>query len=121
MATGSLLQRVLDYHDLAIQTAGVGTIKFTGLRDAREVRDLIFEERTKALERREASDQATIRRTLARRMDASIPEVSIPEETLDLTPDTSDEGAIPWVPAVLDYLVPRTKVIYGDTITWRKH
>ena len=121
IATGGLLQRVLDYHDLTIQTAGAGTIKFSGLRDAREVRDNIFEERTKAVERREASDQATIRQTLARRMGASTPEVSIPEETLGLTTDTSDEGMVPWFPGLLDYLVPRTRVVEGDTITWRKH
>ncbi len=121
LMTGSLLQRLLDYHDLIVKTAGAGNIVFRGLSRAEAVQDIIFEQRARALERRAAADKATIRQALAQKMRMPIPGVSIPEETLELPPDTLIEDKTRWFLSFLDYLLPRMRVIEGDTITWRKH
>jgi len=121
MTTGSLLQRMLDYHDLIIQTAGAGAIVFKGVRNAEEVRNKIFEEREMAMERREASDTATIRRVLSKKMGIAVRELSLPEESIGRIQLGSPEEEAGRLMTFLDYLLPRTKVVRGETITWRKH
>jgi membrane protein YdbS with pleckstrin-like domain len=117
--TNNLWERLLNYYDVTIQTAGAGTITFRGIRDAEEVKNAIFEERAKAQERREAGDKALIRKLLAKRMGEDIPDVKVPVDTLEPRSGYFEEQRR--LPPLLDYLWPRTTVIEGDTITWRKH
>jgi len=113
--------RLLNYHDLIIKTAGAGNIVFAGLINAREVQEIIFEERAKALERREAADKASIRSTLAKNMDMPVSEVNLPVDTIVPTTDIFTRGRALRLPPVIDYLWPRLTVTDGDTIIWRKH
>jgi uncharacterized membrane protein YdbT with pleckstrin-like domain len=114
-------QRILNYHDLIIKTAGAGNIEFAGLTNAHEVQEIIFEERAKAQERREAADKASIRSALAQKMDKSVPEVSLPADTIVPTTEIFAPKRVVHLPPLLDYLWPRIVVTEGDTIIWRKH
>jgi uncharacterized membrane protein YdbT with pleckstrin-like domain len=114
-------ERILDFYDLSIQTAGAGTILFIGLRDAERVKDVIFEERTKAMERREAADVADIRKALASKMRTTVEDVELPVDTLPPTTGVYDPSKMRRLPPLIDYLWPRMSIVEGDTITWRKH
>jgi len=114
-------ERLLNYHDLTIKTAGAGNIEFAGLVNAQEVQQVIFDERAKALERREAADKASIRNTLARKMDLPVSDVSLPVDTIVPTTHIFKRGQSLRLPPLLDYLWPRMTVTAGDTIIWRKH
>jgi uncharacterized membrane protein YdbT with pleckstrin-like domain len=114
-------ERLLDFYDLSIQTAGAGTIVFTGMRDAERTMEVIFEERAKALERREAADVAHIRKALAKKMDRTVGDVELPVDTLEPTSGYFAESKSWRLPPLIDYLWPRMWVAEGDTITWRKH
>jgi CRP-like cAMP-binding protein/uncharacterized membrane protein YdbT with pleckstrin-like domain len=117
----TIWERLLNYHDLIIKTAGAGNIEFAGLVNAREVQQIIFEERDKAQERRAAADKASIRSALARRMELPLSEADLPEETIAPLGVFKRRRAALRLPPVLDYLLPRMTVIAGDTIVWRKH
>jgi uncharacterized membrane protein YdbT with pleckstrin-like domain len=119
--TNNLWERLLNYYDVTIQTAGAGIITFTGIRDAEEVRKAIFAERKKAQERLEAGDKALIRQMLAKRVGEQMPDVTMPVDKLEPRSGYFEEGKARQLPPLLDYLWPRTTVIEGDTITWRKH
>ena len=114
-------ERVLDFYDLSIQTAGAGTILFTGMRDAERTMEVIFEERSKALERREAADVAHIRKALGDRIQRTVGDVTLPVDTLEPTSGYYAEKKMWRLPPLIDYLWPRMWVAEGDTITWRKH
>jgi membrane protein YdbS with pleckstrin-like domain len=117
----NLWERLLNYYDLTIQTAGAGKLVFTGIADAEQVKEKIFEERAKAMERREAADRASIRKALARKVGTEIPDVEVPVDTLVPTSGFFAEGKARRLPRFLDYLRPRMAVVRGDTIIWRKH
>jgi uncharacterized membrane protein YdbT with pleckstrin-like domain len=117
----NIWERLLDFYDLSIQTAGAGTILFIGLRDAETVMNAIFEERDKASQRREAADVAEIRKALAGKMRASVGDVALPVDTLPTTTGVYDPSKMRTLPPLIDYLWPRTSIVEGDTITWRKH
>jgi uncharacterized membrane protein YdbT with pleckstrin-like domain len=117
----TIWERLLNYHDLIIKTAGAGNIEFAGLINAQEVQQTIFDERAKALARREAADKASIRNTLARKMDLPVSDVDLPVDTIVPTTDIFKRSAGLRLPPLLDYLWPRTTVVAGDTIIWRKH
>jgi membrane protein YdbS with pleckstrin-like domain len=119
--TSNLWQRLLNYYDVTIQTAGAGIIMFRGIRNAEEVKNAIFAERTKAQERLEAGDKALIRKLLAERVGEEIPDVRMPVDTLEPTSGLFKARKTQRLPPLLDYLWPRTTVVEGDTITWRKH
>lgn len=117
----NLWERLLNYYDVTIQTAGAGKIVFTGIANAEQVKERIFEERAKAMERREAADRASIRKALARKVGTEVPDVEIPVDTLVPTSGFFAEGKRRRLPRLLDYLWPRMWVVSGNTITWRKH
>jgi uncharacterized membrane protein YdbT with pleckstrin-like domain len=114
-------QRLLNYYDVTIQTAGAGKIVFRGIRDADQVMEAIFRERDRAQERREAADVASIRKALAQRMQRQIPDVDVPVDTLVPTTGLFRERRRRRLPRLLDYFWPRVTIVQGDTITWRKH
>jgi uncharacterized membrane protein YdbT with pleckstrin-like domain len=121
VAATNFWERVLDFYDLSIQTAGAGTIVFAGMRDAERTMEVVFEERAKAMERREAADVAHIRKALAKRIDRTVGDVALPVDTLEPTSGYYAESKRRRLPPLIDYLWPRMWVAEADTITWRKH
>jgi len=97
-------ERLLDFYDLSIKTAGAGTIVFTGMRDAERTMEVIFEERAKALERREAADVADIRKALAKSIDRTVGDVRLPVDTLEPTSGYYAEGKRRQLPPLISYL-----------------
>lgn len=117
----NLWERWLNFYDLKIQTAGAGTIWFVGLRDAEEAKEIIFEERTKAQERRQAANVYAIRRVLAAKTNTPIDELDLPAESIAPTTGVFSENQTRRLPFMIDYFWPRMAVAKSGTITWRKH
>lgn len=130
VSTG-LLQRLLDYSDIRIQTAGAGTIVFSGMPHAERVRELIFVERAREYERRAAENRMLIRSALQRsiaphRKDF---EMSTNHSQSSLLNGTLANRMQPAPPVthppllirVFRYLYPRQTIVEGNKITWRKH
>lgn len=117
----NIWERLLNYNDVIIQTAGAGTIVFTGVADAEEAKEIMFEERAKAIERREAGDVAHIRKILGDKMQRPVDDVDVPVDILTPTTGIFEERKGLRLPPFLDYLWPRMSVVKGDTVTWRKH
>jgi hypothetical protein len=114
-------QRTYDYHDLTIQTAGAGNIVFSGVCNAPQAQEHIFEERAKALERLEAPGTTSIRMALAQRMGLDVPEVEVPADTPISDTPVFAAKAGRRLPGPINYFYPRVTVVDGDRITWRKH
>jgi hypothetical protein len=116
--TQGLWTQWFDVHTLEIRTMGAGTIKFPYLDDADGIRDRIFEARNMASVRKVGEEQTRIREKLFRELGQEVKEV-IPldsgEQDVQLT---SLPGGLL---RVLDYFVPRTRVILSDQIMWRQH
>ncbi len=120
-----LLERFFDYHDVEIKTAGAGVIKMDGIPDAEEIREAIFQERRRAMERRSSADLSAIRSMIAQHLDwqdvleKPVLAFAEPEATVETT--IRDRH----LPKFLDYFWPRTKVILheadGTVILWHKH
>lgn len=121
VAATNFWERLLNYYDLTIQTAGAGTIVFKGMLNAEPVMEAIFREQAKAMERREAADVAAVRKALSQKMGRVVPDVAGPVDTLPPTSGLFDEGKTRRLPPLVDYLWPRMAVTEGDTIIWRKH
>jgi uncharacterized membrane protein YdbT with pleckstrin-like domain len=125
LSAHSWLQRQLNYHDVIIKTAGAGNIVFAGACNARQVYESIVEEQTKAKQRQEAADKSRVRLKLAERIGTVAPDGSQPAESevpqYSPPPGNPVPAQTRQLPAVLNYLVPRMRLVEGDTITWRKH
>jgi membrane protein YdbS with pleckstrin-like domain len=110
------------FYNLEIKTAGAGDIFIKGILSATEMKDMIFQEKERALARARAANMATIRQLLAKRLDW--------EEALDepILAFVEVEGGITTekprrLPGLLNYLWPQVKEVFedGTTILWRKH
>ncbi len=122
--TTSLLQKLLDYSDIRIQTAGAGTIIFSGIPHARCVRELIFSERAREHERRAAEDRMLIRSTLQRSIASSGKNLGGKANPQALSNAAEPELNVVHtsrLPSVIRYFYPRQVIVEGDKITWRKH
>lgn len=113
------IARALDFYDIIIQTAGAGSIVFDGIRNGDEIQRTIFEERQRVKERIEAADLGSIRRSLATRMEWDV--LSSTVAPIDVTPAPMKIEDTRELPGLLGYLWPRTRVVEGEKITWRKH
>ena len=102
---------------LEIKTAGAGTIRFPYLDNANEIRDKIFEARALAQARRQGQDYSHIRHKLFAEIDRPTSEV-MPLESGEETPVTPERRGLV---KLMDYLVPRMRVVWPDRIVWRKH
>jgi len=110
--------RLFGYYTITIQTAGAGNIVFDGLKDGNEIKAAIFEQSERARERVEASDTASIRKSLVERMGWDVGPVEV--ATLVATGDAPQKQSIQ-LPMVINYFVPKVKEIDGNKIIWRKH
>jgi hypothetical protein len=126
--TFDLIERFFDYHDIVIRTAGAGVIKITGIPGAEEIREKIFQESRRAVERVSAADVSAVRKMIAKHVSL---EGAIEEPMLDVA-----ESQVPLnqigkqfsnyrLPGFLDYFIPRIKEMRDDgngkSLLWHKH
>jgi CRP-like cAMP-binding protein len=103
---------------LVIRTSGAGLIEFPYLEDAEWIRDEIFRARELARMRRIGEERSQIRSRLMDELDRPSTRTYEPlqaEEGQPITPEP--EGLL----KVVDYFVPRTRIVKPDRIIWRKH
>lgn len=110
--------RFFGYYNITIQTAGAGNILFDGLKEGNQIEAEIFEQRTHALERIEASDTAAIRKSLVDRMGWKVGPV---EASALVGTGTAPSQRLFRMPGWINYFVPKVKEETGNTIIWRKH
>jgi membrane protein YdbS with pleckstrin-like domain len=112
-----------DYYHLRIKTAGAGDIRINGITHAQQMKDAIFQEKERAMERVRAAGVAAIRQQLARQLQwqDTLKEtiLSVAEEEGSIT--TSDK--LRRLPGFVHYFIPRLQEIQpdGTTIVWHKH
>ena len=114
----NLFAQFFDYSDLTIKTAGAGDIRFDGLPQADKIKAAIFEQRTQALRRVEASDTAAIRKSLVERMSWDVGPIE-PSTLIATTPVSAKQKLK--LPRFLNYLIPKPREEKAGTIIWRKH
>jgi membrane protein YdbS with pleckstrin-like domain len=102
---------------LQIKTAGAGVIEFPYLADADNIREQIFRARNLARIRRDVEDRGRIRQVLFEELNQPVePFVPLESgETVEITPER--RGLL----RVIDYFIPRMRVVQPDRIVWRKH
>ncbi|MBN1220552.1 MAG: cyclic nucleotide-binding domain-containing protein [Anaerolineae bacterium] len=112
-----------DYYHLRVKTAGAGDIRIKGITKAQQMKDQIFREKERAMERVQAANVAAVRQLLAKELDW--------QDTLEETilAIAEEEGGMTTrrqphrLPNFIRYFWPRVQDIEpdGTTITWRKH
>jgi membrane protein YdbS with pleckstrin-like domain len=111
-----------DYYNLEIKTAGAGDIWVNGITNATKMKDEIFQEKERALERVQAANMAAIRHLLAKQLNweeaLEEPLLAIEEVEGGITTEKPRR-----LPGLLNYLWPQLKEVDedGTTILWRKH
>jgi uncharacterized membrane protein YdbT with pleckstrin-like domain len=121
----TLLERFFDYHDVEVKTAGAGTIEINGIPKAEEIREAIFLERRRMIERVSAADLSAVRQMIAQHLDweeaLEQPVLAFAEAEATITTEVRDRH----LPKFLDYFWPRVKVTLheegGTVILWHKH
>jgi hypothetical protein len=103
---------------LVIRTSGIGLVEFPYLEDAEGIRDEIFQARELAQARRIGEERSQIRSRLMDELDRPATRTYEPlqaEEEQLVTPER--EGLL----KIVDYFVPRTRIVKPDCIIWRRH
>ncbi len=103
---------------LVIRTSGIGLVEFPYLEDAEGIRDEIFQARELARARRIGEERSQIRSRLMDELDRPATRTYEPlqaEEGEPVTPER--EGLL----KIVDYFVPRTRIVKPDRIIWRRH
>ena len=118
IALPNAFAQLFSFYNITIQTAGVGNILFDGIRDGDAIRNAIFEQRAQALERVQASDTSSIRKSLVSRMGWEVGPIEA--STLVATGAASQKKGLQ-LPRLVNYFIPRVREQEGNTITWRKH
>jgi|GEM_PF-1019081 len=115
----------VDCHELEIKTAGAGTIKLPRIHQAESLQATIWKAQEQVAARLNAADAASIRHSLARRLDWQVikgkntPTVGVNEEK-ELLPKKGQFSKL------LDYLRPQIKenrqtAEEGELIIWHQH
>jgi hypothetical protein len=116
--TQGLWTQLFDVHTLEIRTMGVGTIKFPYLDDADGIVDRIYEARDLAQVRKSGEERTRIRERLFRELGHDVQQViQLDTGEQDEAPTTLPTGVL----RVLDYFVPRTRIVLIDQVQWRQH
>jgi hypothetical protein len=102
---------------LEVRTMGAGIISFPYLTEGPRIRDEIFAARNMARVRKQGEERTRIREKLFEEFGHPVKRIT-PLETddpMDKTPERT--GLL----ALIDYFIPRTRVVRDDEIAWRKH
>jgi hypothetical protein len=104
-------------HSLEVKTAGAGTIRFPYLDDAAHIQEEIFRARRLARTRRIGEERSRIREKLLTELERPVDPITPLEsgEQVQVTPEHT--GLV----RIVDYFIPRTRIVKSDQIIWRKH
>jgi hypothetical protein len=116
-STQGLWTELFDVQTLEMRTQGAGVIRFTDLDDADSIREKIFEARDQARVRKTGEERTRIRETLYHEFDLPVREI-IPLDTGEEVRYTKQHRGLL---KILDYFVPRTRIVLPDQIQWRQH
>ncbi len=103
---------------LEIKTAGAGTIRFPYLDDAASISNEIFHARNLARTRRTIEERSRIREALHKELAREISSLS-PLESGEKLPITPEPQGI--LLKLIDYFVPRIRIVKPNQIIWHKH
>lgn len=103
---------------LTIKTAGTAMLEFPYLTDADWIRDEIFRARELAKIRYIGEERSQIRRRLMNELDREAGRTYEPLEQEEERPVTPEPRG---VLKVLDYFIPRMRIVRPDRIIWRMH
>jgi len=124
MKTPNAVARLLDFRDLVIKTAGLGPITFARLPNAERIKNVIFQVRRAALERRAAEEKGQIRQTIRERLGLpGKPVAASPPPPPAQKPAPRGKQVVRKEPLsrLVSYIVPRLREEVGDQVIWRKH
>jgi len=113
-----LLTSLFGIQTLSVRTAGAGTIEFPYLEDAAWIRDEIFRARELAQVRRIGEERSQIRSRLMDELDRPAGRTYEPLEREEERPVTPEPRGLL---KIVDYFVPRMRIVKPDRIIWRRH
>ncbi len=113
----SLWTALFKVHSLEIKTAGVGTIQFPYLDHSEEIMSEIFRARDLARTRKNIEERSSIRLALLQEIDREVKTLDPLESGEQIQPTPEATGLF----KLIDYFVPRTRIVKPDRIIWRKH
>ena len=122
--TFGTLARILDFRDLVIHTAGLGPITFARLPKAERIKNLIFNVRKAALERRAAEEKGQIRQVIREKLElpgqpvATQPPVLATQKPAPQGKQVTRKGSLG---KLVGYIVPRLRDEVDNQVIWRKH
>ncbi len=114
-----LLTPLFGVRSLEIKTAGAGTIRFPFLDDAAGIADQIFTSRKLARTRRNVEERSRIRQSLQKELERGVISALSPLESGEKPSFTPEPQG--FLLKLLDYFVPRFRIVKRDQIIWHKH
>jgi hypothetical protein len=102
---------------MEVRTMAAGIISFPYLTEGPRIRDEIFAARDMARIRKQGEERTRIREKLFEEFGHEVKQIT-PLETVEWIEKTPERTGLL---AVVDYFIPRTRVVRDDQITWRKH
>jgi len=122
IVTPGLLNRLFDFHDLMVQTAATGplsAIRFTYIPHARQVRDVIFEQ--KGLWRFAEQVQVAQQREEILRDKLGLASPPQPPPIVVPPPPNRLDSLFKSLQRARSYFWPQTRLEAGGMVIWRKH
>jgi hypothetical protein len=113
-----LLTSLFGIQTLSVRTAGAGMVEFPYLEDAEWIRDEIFRARELAQVRRIGAERSQIRSRLMEELDRPAGRSYEPLEREQDRPVTPEPVGLL---KIVDYFVPRMRIVKPDRIIWRRH
>ncbi len=117
----TLFQKIVGVSDVLISTAAVhGTITFATVANGAAIRNAIFEQMQRAQAQRMFESRGKLKEEIRAELERGTqPIVVRPPTATPLAPKTVAPPRVPLGRAIADRF--STRVVFGNTITWRKH
>jgi len=117
----TLLQKIVGVSDVLISTAAVhGTITFATVANGAAIRNVVFEQMQRAQAQRMFESRSKLKEEIRAELERGTkPLVVRPPTATPLAPKTVTPPRVPLGRAIRDRF--STRVVFGNTITWRKH
>lgn len=117
----TFLQKIIGVSDVLISTAAVhGTITFATVANGTAIRNAVFEQMQRAQAQRMFESRGKLKEEIRAELERGTkPIVVRPPTATSLAPKTVTPPRVPIGRAIADRF--STRVVFGGTITWRKH